>query len=103
VLATAFLKAAGFAEVQRSYCGGSDSWPTEVVTARAPGAAAKAPMHHGLMEILVCPLCKGDLEVTIAKQGDARILEGKLHCAPCTETYPIEGGIPNLLPPDMRA
>jgi len=37
VLAAAFLRAAGFSEVQRTYCGGSESWPTEVVTARAPG------------------------------------------------------------------
>ncbi len=42
VLAGAFLRAAGFTEVQRTYCGGSESWPTEVVTARAPGPEKKA-------------------------------------------------------------
>ncbi len=102
VLAGAFLRAAGFGEVERTYCGGSGNWPTEVVTARAPTAGATAPPHHDLMEILVCPLCKGDLELTIVKEEDARILDGRLACAPCKQTYPIEGGIPNLLPPDLR-
>ncbi|MBI5949422.1 MAG: methyltransferase domain-containing protein [Chloroflexi bacterium] len=37
VLAGSFLRAAGFTEVQRTYCGGTGSWPTEVVSARAPG------------------------------------------------------------------
>ncbi len=60
------------------------------------------PMRHDLMEILVCPLCKADLQVTIAKEEDAEILDGTLYCAACKETYPIEDGIPNLLPPDLR-
>jgi uncharacterized protein YbaR (Trm112 family) len=59
-------------------------------------------MRHDLMEILVCPLCKGDLQLTIAKEEDAEILDGNLYCAACKETYPIEDGIPNLLPPDLR-
>ncbi len=59
-------------------------------------------MRHDLMEILVCPLCKGDLQLTVEKEEDAEILEGKLFCAACNETFPIEEGIPNLLPPDLR-
>lgn len=102
VLAGAFLKAAGFTEVQRTYCGGNDSWPTEVVTARAPGTRTGVSTHHGLMAILACPLCKGDLAATAARQGNAGILNGTLHCGACKETYPIEDGIPNLLPPDLR-
>ena len=62
-------------------------------------------MRADLMEILVCPVCKGELEFTVtkkdAKSGD--IIEGGLHCPPCAETYPISGGIPDLLPPDQRA
>ena len=57
------------------------------------------------MEILVCPVCKGELELTVtenASDGD-EIVEGSLHCTPCAETYPISGGIPDLLPPDQRA
>lgn len=59
-------------------------------------------MRHDLMEILVCPLCKGDLQLTVTKEEDAEILDGKLFCPACNETYPIEDGIPNLLPPDLR-
>ncbi len=36
VLAASFLRAAGFTSVERTYCGGSETWPTEVVTARTP-------------------------------------------------------------------
>ena len=59
-------------------------------------------MRHDLMEILVCPMCKGDLTLTVDKEDGAEIVEGKLVCAKCSETYPIEDGIPNLLPPDLR-
>ncbi|MCC7365997.1 MAG: methytransferase partner Trm112 [Dehalococcoidia bacterium] len=59
-------------------------------------------MRPDLMEILVCPLCKGDLELTATREEDGEIIEGSLHCAACNETYPIEDGIPNMLPPDLR-
>ena len=56
------------------------------------------------MEILVCPVCKGDIDLTVSEQdaGNGEIIEGTLHCPKCTETYPISGGIPDLLPPDPR-
>ena len=59
-------------------------------------------MRHDLMEILVCPMCKGDLSLTIEKEEGTEIVEGKLVCTKCHERYPIEDGIPNLLPPDLR-
>lgn len=54
------------------------------------------------MEILVCPVCKGELELTVAEADDGEVLEGGLHCAECDFTYPIDDGIPNLLPPEMQ-
>jgi uncharacterized protein YbaR (Trm112 family) len=60
-------------------------------------------MAPDLMEILVCPLCKGPLELSAtetAESGD--IVSGTLSCGACNERYPIVDGIPNLLPPDMR-
>ncbi len=44
-----------------------------------------------LFDILACPLCKADLEYTSDKK--------KLMCSKCGSKYPIEEGIPILLPP----
>jgi uncharacterized protein YbaR (Trm112 family) len=55
-----------------------------------------------LMEILCCPLDKSDLELEVDRREDDEVVEGRLVCTECGETYPIEDGIPNLLPPDMR-
>lgn len=54
------------------------------------------------MDILACPVCKGELELEIAEEEDDEVLKGILHCAECDEDYPIEEGIPNLLPPDFE-
>jgi uncharacterized protein YbaR (Trm112 family) len=59
-------------------------------------------MRPDLMEILVCPLCKGEIALTIYKQEGDEIIEGRLECAACNVQYPIDDGIPNMLPPDMR-
>ena len=59
-------------------------------------------MRHDLMEILACPVCKGELTLTVEQEDGEKIIEGSLHCAACDETYPISEGIPNLLPPDLR-
>lgn len=59
-------------------------------------------VRRDLMDILVCPLCKGDLTLTVDREENDEITAGKLVCAPCNETYPIEDSIPNLLPPDLR-
>lgn len=57
-------------------------------------------MKHGLVDILCCPMCKGDLSLSIAKATGTEIIEGNLRCPRCEIDYPIEDGIPNLLPPD---
>jgi uncharacterized protein YbaR (Trm112 family) len=54
------------------------------------------------MEILACPVCRGDLELRIETEADEDVITGSLHCAGCNETYPIEDSIPNLLPPQLR-
>ncbi len=59
-------------------------------------------MRRDLMEILVCPICKGTLELTVDEENDQEIVSGSLFCARCDERYPIEETIPNMLPPDMR-
>lgn len=59
-------------------------------------------MRRDLMEILVCPVCKGELELTVDEENEQEIVRGSLFCARCDERYPIEDTIPNLLPPDLR-
>ena len=57
-------------------------------------------MKRELMEILACPVCKGQLELRVeAEEGD-EVMEGSLWCAKCAESYPITDAIPNLLPPN---
>lgn len=55
-------------------------------------------MKRSLMDILCCPVCKGDLALQVEKEDEKEVLEGKLHCAACTVDYPIHEGIPDLLP-----
>jgi uncharacterized protein len=59
-------------------------------------------MRKDMMEILVCPVCKGALTLTIDKEDKIEVVEGSLACATCNEIYPIKDTIPNLLPPDLR-
>ena len=57
-------------------------------------------MKKELMNILVCPVCKGKLELTVDKETDTEIVSGSLYCGKCSVRYPVTGAIPNLLPPE---
>ena len=59
-------------------------------------------MRESLMDVICCPIDKATLELTIDGRDGDEITAGTLHCDECGEEYPIEDGIPNLLPPDMR-
>jgi uncharacterized protein YbaR (Trm112 family) len=59
-------------------------------------------MKRDLLDILACPLCKGDLTLEVFEENEKEIITGKLCCQACRECYPIEDGIPNMLPPDLR-
>jgi len=60
-------------------------------------------MKKELMEILVCPVCKGKLELKTEKEDDTEIVSGSLYCLRCRVSYPIADTIPNLLPPEQRS
>ena len=51
----------------------------------------KDPIPKELFDILACPLCRADLEYTKDRKG--------LACSGCGEKYPINEGIPVLMPP----
>ena len=55
-------------------------------------------MKKDLMEILACPVCKGELELRVDEEEGDEVVTGSLFCGACDESYPIEDTIPNLLP-----
>ena len=59
-------------------------------------------MRKDLVEILACPVCKSPLELTSEEEAQDEVVRGYLTCAQCSERYPIEDRIPNLLPPELR-
>jgi uncharacterized protein len=59
-------------------------------------------MKRDLMEILVCPLCRGPLTLQVVEENEREIVSGSLICERCKETFPISDTIPNLLPPELR-
>ena len=58
-------------------------------------------MKRELMDILACPVCKGELELSVDEENETEIVNGSLYCPNCKVHYPIAESIPNLLPPDQ--
>ncbi len=59
-------------------------------------------MRKDLMDILACPMCKSELTLAVDEEDGDEVIRGTLACEKCNENYPIDDGIPNLLPPDLR-
>jgi uncharacterized protein len=59
-------------------------------------------MKRELMKILACPVCKGDLELTVTEENKKEIISGNLYCRKDKLTFPIVETIPNLLPPEEK-
>lgn len=59
-------------------------------------------MKKDMLEILVCPGCKGKLDLNVEEENGDEVINGGLYCGKCGERYPIEDSIPNLLPPELR-
>ena len=60
-------------------------------------------MKHSLLAILVCPVCKEELELTVEEENETEITSGSLYCRRCRVRYPIVETIPHLLPPEKPA
>ena len=60
-------------------------------------------MRLDMMEVLACPLCKSGLALHITSQTDEEVTAGTLTCEQCPEKYPVQDGVPNLLPAEYRA
>ena len=59
-------------------------------------------MKRDLMDILVCPVCRGSLTLSVTEEDGDEIVSGTLSCDSCGEVYRIADTIPNLLPPELR-
>ncbi len=59
-------------------------------------------MKPDLLEILRCPVCRAELRLRSEETTGGEVVKGMLTCTGCGETYPIEDGIPDLLPPGDR-
>lgn len=59
-------------------------------------------MKESIMKIIVCPVCKGKLELEVTDKHDEEIIAGLLLCRKCNYSYPITEGIPNLLPHNLN-
>jgi uncharacterized protein YbaR (Trm112 family) len=59
-------------------------------------------MKKEMMDILACPMCKGELEFSVEREDKNEVVSGSLYCSKCSVRYPIVDTIPNLLPPDRR-
>src|SRR5262245_15339566 len=55
-------------------------------------------MRRKLLDIVVCPTCRGSFELDVYATADAlEVIEGALRCRGCAATYPVIGGVPRLL------
>lgn len=60
-------------------------------------------MKPRLLELLVCPACKGELGLQPAHTSGNEIMSGTLACGACRAGYPIVGGIPRFVAQDGYA
>ena len=58
-------------------------------------------MKKDLMEILACPVCKGELVLKVEVEEGDEVVRGTLVCKKCGASYPIIDTIPHLLPPEL--
>ena len=60
-------------------------------------------MRRELVDQLVCPVTRDPLKLEVTREDEnGNVLEGALVSERINFRYPIEDGIPNLLPPDLQ-
>ena len=59
-------------------------------------------MKRAIVDALVCPISGDGLELVADRQADD-IEDGELICKACRIRWPIRGGVPRLVPPDLVA
>lgn len=60
-------------------------------------------MRRELVDQLVCPVTRDPLRLEVEREDEnGDVIEGALLSERINFRYPIEDGIPNLLPPDLQ-
>jgi len=59
-------------------------------------------MKREFCQTLVCPDCKGDLQVQIEDGDERSIQAGELCCPACNRSYPVVNGIPRFVSEDQQ-
>ena len=59
-------------------------------------------MDKSLMKILVCPICKGKLDLKIIENQQDTIISGELVCKKCKEFFTIKNDVTHLLPKNLQ-
>jgi SAM-dependent methyltransferase/uncharacterized protein YbaR (Trm112 family) len=54
-------------------------------------------MKPSALKVLVCPACKGGLELREATYRGDEVLEGHLECRGCSAAYPVRRGVPRFV------
>ena len=58
-------------------------------------------MKEGLLSLLCCPVCHGELDWTVNRRSGDHIEEGEARCKGCEARYPVREGIGLFLTPDL--
>jgi len=59
-------------------------------------------MHRWLLDLLVCPECRGALELTVAERNGDAVTTGTLTCS-SRHSFPIVSGIPRFVQHELNA
>ena len=60
-------------------------------------------MRLKLLDVLVCPGCRGDFVCEAERSDGDEVIEGRLACQGCAAVYPIEEAIPRFVPRENYA
>jgi SAM-dependent methyltransferase len=60
-------------------------------------------MKSSVLDIIVCPTCKAQLDLAVETVEAKEVIEGVLTCTTCGKQYPISGGVPRFVPRDAYA
>lgn len=55
-------------------------------------------MREDLVELLVCPVCRAELSLSVEEKRNGMVITGTLSCTAKGTEYPIRDGVPDLLP-----